>query len=167
MVIDWQSKIVRTVMLPAGYRTSAYYINACEQQGIRVGKTVRALFDNITLPVITEAAPTSIVRVSNADLDCVSCYTLQTTLVMGRSIANLEYCSLEEVLQFRLEYMDQPMNEQLIAITDPVEKAGNKSDILSIEHDKHGLWLYSHSYDLTTVRNSLSQFLWKLPASSP
>ncbi|OGY36591.1 MAG: hypothetical protein A3E36_03305 [Candidatus Andersenbacteria bacterium RIFCSPHIGHO2_12_FULL_45_11b] len=168
MITDWRSNVVRTIVIRTRKkeRSGTYYVRAFEKQGIRIGKIVRTLLEDISLPAVDRAVQTSLIAASNADLDCPSCYTLQTTLAMGHGIARLEYCSLEEVLQFRLEYTDQPMGERFIVAMNPVLKNDNQSHLLSVECNERGLWLYSYTYDLKTVRNKLNQFLWKLPASS-
>ncbi|HSX25072.1 MAG TPA: hypothetical protein VLG69_03850 [Candidatus Andersenbacteria bacterium] len=165
MAIGLQLDAVRSIDVFPGQRTGVDYIQMFERQGIRIGSIVRDFLLEAVFSRVEKQKQVLFIPVSNFDLGCLKdCYSLEKTFTIGQNDACLEYCDVEEVLQFRTAYKDQPKGERLIVAMKPFEHA-TRVQLLSVEHDESGLWIYSYPHNLKDMRNRKNEFLWKLPSA--
>lgn len=76
-------------------------------------------------------------------------------------------CSVETVLQLRLQYLDQPKGEWLNAAMDSVADLFGFRIIFAIHHDHDGLWIGENSGYPGTFFHPESRFIFEIPRIIP
>lgn len=123
------------------HKTLAAYVESIRVRGYEVGGVAGQLLVKLVLP--QEELGEELVLASGADLGLADGYTL-AELVAAAAPFGLYPCAGDVALALRDQYDDQPMDEWLGIVMEPVVDSGRRPRVLVVERDSDGVWIASY-----------------------
>jgi len=110
------------------------------EKGIQISSYAKDMLRNADFQAQKNPEQVDLVRLTVKDLG-FSNYATTDDLYKRAEDLGLELCPAEVGPQYRLQYMDQPMNEWIYVGMKQISDSGGIPDVFELEHFDDGLWL--------------------------
>ena len=133
-----EGKIVRS-RLDIGGKTKKELEDKMERQNIKIGGYTKSMFDNRDFTTAKKSEHADLVRLKVRDLNLDN-PTTENIFKKAQELG-LELCPAEVGPQYRLQYIDQPMNEWLYIAMKQIADSGGRPRVFELGRGGDGLWL--------------------------
>jgi len=138
-------KVWRTIKLGTGLKTADDFRKSIKANGMKVGDRASDILEKPDFTSAVGETEVDLVKVTVAGLGFKQSARRDQIYERARELG-LKLCPPEVGPQLRLQYKDQPIGEWLLIAMEPFPVSDGSLRVFSVEHDDHGLWLYSY-YD--------------------
>src|SRR3989338_9444069 len=133
-------KTFKTINLGTGLKTADYFRKSLRDSGNKVSSEANGILGNYAFTVAVKKIKIDLAIKSVGEIGFKDGATRQK--IYGRANElGLDLCPAEVGPQLRLQYKDQPEEEQLIVAMNPIAVSGGALELFFVERDDSGLWL--------------------------
>lgn len=128
---------IRRENLEIGGKSGAEYIRLLEQQGYRISPEARFMLNSQEFTVLKEAEEIKLIRLSVADLGFLSGATTKQIFERSETLG-LELCPPEVGPAYRLQYINQPMDEWIRVGMKAIADLHSLPSVFDVGHNSGG-----------------------------
>lgn len=135
---------IRRYDIEIGGKTKQQLVNYLRASGHKISDFAESMLENPAFTVLEKREQAKLIRLRVKDMGLPSGATTEQIFAKAEELG-LELCPPEVGPQFRLQYVNQPMDEYITVGMKPISDSGGYPDVFLVGCDHDGPWLY-HSW---------------------
>lgn len=145
------SKIWKTIALGTGIASGEHFCTVLQQRGFFISPLACEVLRQPSFTVAARKTAIHLVAMSSDDLGLYGFVTIKQIRLRALQLGGLGFCSAEVGPQLRLQYPDQPHDEELFVVMDEIaDSRGNgRSFILACQDGVPGLGVDEFGYEIS------------------